>query len=418
MLVTGELNEIPITVNISSIKSNDGAVIGMVVVFQDITERQRTEQELLKTEKLQSLGILAGGIAHDFNNILAAILANIQLAIYKLEKNEDIRTYLSNTMNAARKASDLTKQLLTFSRGGAPVKKDASLIDLIKDTTEFALRGSKIVAKYIIPDDLWVVSVDEGQISQVIHNLVINAKQAMPKGGVIKINAENIIIQEHNRFQPGYYVKITVKDQGLGISKENLGKIFDPFFTTKKDGNGLGLATSYSIITRHNGYLEVESCEGEGATFFIYLPALIKEFEKEEARKEVATANGRGLKILLMDDNVEILSAVGEMLKNFGHQVVLTTDGSEVIECYQSAKKLNEPFDIVIMDLTVPGGLGGQEAIVHLRDFDPDIKAIVSSGYANDPIIAEYERFGFCGFVIKPYRFDELKEVLNRVVQR
>lgn len=418
VLVTGELNEIPITVNTSPIKSNDGEVIGMVIVFQDITERQRTEQELLKTEKLQSLGVMAGGIAHDFNNILAAILANIQLAIFKLEKDEDIRTYLSNTMNAACKASDLTKQLLTFSRGGAPVKKDASLIDLVKDTTEFALRGSKIVAKYVIPDDLWVVSVDEGQISQVIHNLVINAKQAMAKGGVIKINAENIIIQEHKRFQPGYYVKITVKDQGSGISKENLGKIFDPFFTTKKDGNGLGLATSYSIITRHNGYLEVESREGEGATFFIYLPALIKEAEKEEAQKEVVTASGRGLKILLMDDNVDILNAVGEMLKNNGHQVVLTTDGTEVIDYYQSAKKLNEPFDVVIMDLTVPGGLGGQEAIAHLRDFDPDIKAIVSSGYANDPIIAEYERFGFCGFVIKPYRFDELKEVLNRVVQR
>jgi PAS domain S-box-containing protein len=418
VLVTGELVEIPVTVNTSSIKSNEGDVIGMVIVFQDITERQRTEQELLKTEKLQSLGILAGGIAHDFNNTLAAILANIQLAIYKLEKNEDIRTYLSNTIDTARKASDLTKQLLTFSRGGAPVKKDASLIDLIKDTAEFALRGAKTVAKYAIPDNLWVVSVDEGQISQVFHNLVINAKQAMPKGGVIKIGAENIIIQENNPFRSGCYVKITVKDQGLGIPKEHLSKIFDPFFTTKKDGNGLGLATSYSIITRHNGYLEVESREGEGTTFYIYLPALNKKVEKEEAENEVATASGQGLKILLMDDNAQILNAVGEMLENSGHHVVLTTDGSEVIEYYQAARKLNEPFDVVIMDLTVPGGLGGQEAIAHLRDFDPNIKAIVSSGYANDPIIAEYEKFGFCGFVIKPYRFDELNKVLNQVVNK
>lgn len=417
VLVTGELVEIPITVNMSSIKSNEGKVIGMVIVFQDITERQRTEQELLKTEKLQSLGILAGGIAHDFNNILAAILANIQLAIYKLEKNEDIRTYLSNTMDTARKASDLTKQLLTFSRGGAPVKKDALLIDLIKDTTEFALRGAKTVAKFAISDNLWVVSVDEGQISQVLHNLVINAKQAMPKGGVIMIGAENITIEEDNSFQSGCYVKITVRDQGLGIPKEDLGKVFDPFFTTKKDGNGLGLATSYSIITRHNGYLEVESREGEGTTFYIYLPALNKAVEKEEAQKEVATASSHSLKILLMDDNVQILNAVGEMLENSGNRVVLTTDGSEVIEYYQAAQKLNEPFDVVIMDLTVPGGLGGQEVIAHLRDFDPNIKAIVSSGYANDPIIAEYEKFGFCGFVIKPYRFDELNQVLNRVVK-
>lgn len=418
VLVTRELREVPIAVNISPIKSKDNAVIGMVIVFQDNTERQKTEQELLKTEKLQSLGILAGGIAHDFNNILAAILANIQLAMYKLDKSEDIRNYLSNTVDTAKKASDLTKQLLTFSKGGAPVKKDASLVELIKDTTVFALRGAKAVAKFMIPDDLWVVSVDEGQISQVLHNLVINAKQAMPKGGVIKISAENIIIDDQNQFKPGCYIKIAVKDQGLGIPKEHLAKIFDPFFTTKKDGNGLGLATSYSIITRHNGYLEVESREGDGATFFIYLPAVNKTNAKVKPRKETFTTVGRGLKILLMDDNIQILSAIGEMLKRSGHQVVLTTDGIKVIEYYQAALNIKEPFDVLIVDLTVPGGLGGQEAIAYLRDFDPNVKAIVSSGYANDPIISEYEKYGFSGFVIKPYRFDELNEVLNRVVKK
>lgn len=418
VLVTRELREVPIAVNTSPIKSKDDEIIGMVIVFQDNTERQRTEGELLKTEKMQSLGILAGGIAHDFNNILAAILANIQLAMYKLEKNEDIRNYLSNTMDTARKASDLTKQLLTFSKGGAPVKKDASLVELIKDTTEFALRGAKAVAKFEISDDLWVVSIDEGQISQVLHNLVINAKQAMLKGGVIKIGAENMVIDGENSYKPGNYVKITVKDKGLGIPKEHLGKIFDPFFTTKKDGNGLGLATSYSIITRHNGYLDVESQEGDGATFFIYLPAVNKTIAKVEPRKEVFTTIGGGLKILLMDDNIQILSAIGEMLKRSGHQVVLTTDGIKVIEYYQEAINLKEPFDVLIMDLTVPGGLGGQEAIAYLRDLDPNVKAIVSSGYANDPIISEYEKYGFCGFVIKPYRFDELNEVLNRVIKK
>lgn len=417
ILVTRDLKEVPIAVNTSPIKAIDGRIIGTVIVFQDISEKQKIEQELLKTEKLESLGILAGGIAHDFNNILAAILANIQLAMVKLKKNEDIQTYLLNTVETTRKASELTKQLLTFSKGGAPVKKDASLVELIKDTTEFALRGAKAKAEFTIPGNLWAASIDEGQISQVIHNLIINAEQAMFKGGIIKISAENILIEANHRFDPGKYVIITVQDQGIGISKENLPRIFDPFFTTKKDGNGLGLATSYSIITRHNGYIEVESQERIGTTFLIYLPASNEVVLEVQSRKEDA-ATGGGLKILLMDDEEKILTAVGEMLECYGHQVVLTKDGTEVIECYQRAKKSGEPFDMVIMDLTIPGGMGGQAAIAHLRDIDPTVKAIVSSGYANDPIMADYERFGFCGVVTKPYKFDELNEVLNRVIER
>ncbi|HEX3046163.1 MAG TPA: PAS domain S-box protein [Bacillota bacterium] len=420
ILVTRDQREIPISMNSLPIKDREGRIMGTVTVFADITEKQKTELELLKTEKLESLGILAGGIAHDFNNILAAILSNIQLAIRKLEKGADIKLYLSNTVETTRKASELTKQLLTFSRGGAPVKKDASLIDLIKDTADFALRGSNIKAEFAIPEDLWVASVDEGQISQVLHNLVINGKQAMPKGGIIYISAENTVIpaDEHVRFHPGAYVKIMVKDQGVGIAKENLTKIFDPFFTTKKDGNGLGLATSYSIISRHNGYIDVESLEGVGTSFFIYLPAsneTVIEVETEERPGALEGGTGSSLKILLMDDEEKILHAVGAMLESYGHQVALTADGAEVIERYRQFKELGVPFDVVIMDLTIPGGMGGQEAIAHLRDFDPNIIAIVSSGYANDPIMANYERFGFCGFVSKPYKFDELNEVLHRV---
>jgi PAS domain S-box-containing protein len=417
VLVTRELKEVPIAMNCSPITALDGRIIGTVIVFRDISEKQKTERELLKADKLESLGILAGGIAHDFNNILAAILANIQLAMVKMEKNEDARKYLLNTVETARKASDLTKQLLTFSKGGAPVKKDASLIELIRDTTEFALRGASIKAEFAIPDDLWGASIDEGQISQVIHNLVINAKQAMPKGGVINVNVENIIIQEETRFNPGKYVKITVKDQGLGIAKENLSKIFDPFFTTKKEGNGLGLATSYSIINQHNGYIEVESKENVGTTFFIYLPASTMPVVRTESKNEVA-AMGDGLKILFMDDEEKILNAVGEMLKDcFGYQVVLTTDGAEAIELYKQAKNAGEPYDAVILDLTVPGGMGGQEAIAHLRDVDPKIKAVVSSGYANDPIMGDYERYGFCGVVSKPYKIDELNKILHTIIK-
>lgn len=415
ILVTRDLREVPIEIESSPIKVTDGRISGTVTVLQDISEKQKIEQELLKTEKLESLGILAGGIAHDFNNILSAILSNIQLAILKLEKNEDIRKYLSNTVETARKASDLTKQLLTFSKGGVPVKKDASLIELIKDTAEFVLRGANTKAEFTIPDDLWAASVDEGQISQVIHNLVINAKQAMPRGGIINISAENRVMGTDTRLNSGKYVKITVQDRGVGISKENIPKIFDPFFTTKKDGNGLGLTTSYSIIKQHNGYIDVESREGIGTTFFLYLPASDVGVIKTDFQKEVAITR-TGLKILLMDDEETILNAVGEMLEFYGYRVILTTDGVEAIEQYKHAKVLGEPFDAMIMDLTVPGGMGGQEAIAHLRDFDPKVKAIVSSGYANDPIMSDYERYGFVGVVSKPYKIDELNEVLQRVI--
>ncbi len=426
ILITRDLKEIPIAMNRSPIKAVDGGIIGSVIVFTDISEKQKMERELLKTAKLESLGILAGGIAHDFNNTLAAILANIQLAVRKSKKNEDISIYLENTIETAKKASDLTKQLLTFSKGGSPVKKDTSLIDLIKDTAEFALRGSNTKAIFEIPEDLWAASIDQGQISQVVHNLVINAQQAMPKGGFIHIKAENITIKEDSTehatracagFDLDEYVKITVKDQGTGIPKENLANIFDPFFTTKKDGNGLGLATCYSIIKQHNGYIEIESEENAGTAFFIYLPASSGTlFEVDSPSEKIFTQ--LGLKILLMDDEKKIRQAVGGMLESHGYQVVLVEDGAETIEKYKQAKYSGEPFDVVIMDLTIPGGMGGQEAIAHLRDIDPHIKAIVSSGYANDPIMADYERFGFSGVVSKPYKFDELNEVINRMVER
>jgi PAS domain S-box-containing protein len=415
ILVNRELVEIPVSVSCSPIKPlNDPEILGIVLVFQDITEKQCVEMELLKTVKLESLGILAGGIAHDFNNILAAILANLQLAILKMKKGHDINQYLESTVETVRKASDLTKQLLTFSKGGAPVKKSASIIDLIKDTVDFALRGSNVKAELHFPDELWVVDVDEGQISQVINNLVINAKQAMPKGGMIKINTDNINCGEGGRYQPGAYVKITIQDQGAGIPKEIIDKIFDPFFTTKEKGTGLGLSTSYSIIKQHDGYIEADSQPGHGATFTIHLPATGKVWIRLDSRDQLApTGEGR---LLFMDDEAAIRNLVGEMLNHAGYRVVLAKDGEEVITLYRNALQENDPFDAVIMDLTVPGSMGGQEAIAILREIDLGIKAIVSSGYANDPVMADFEQYGFCGVVTKPYKFNELYEVLTKVI--
>ena len=323
---------------------------------------------------------------------------------------------MEDTIAITRKASDLTKQLLTFAKGGDPVKKSASITELVKNTVQFTLSGSKVKAKFDFSENLWVVDIDEGQIAQVINNLTINAEQAMPTGGVLEISGKNVILETASQHNPSQYVKLMVKDNGIGIPAEIISKIFDPFFTTKKTGNGLGLSTSYSIIKKHSGFLEVESAPGIGTTFYILLPASMKELTLAESQKEIA-ANGEA-RILLMDDEDAIRNVGGEMLTCFGYQVTLARDGQEAVDLYKKAKQLEEPFDIVIMDLTVPGGLGGIETMAILRQIDSGIKAIISSGYANDPVMSEYERYGFSGVVTKPYKFEELNEVLNKVMDK
>ncbi len=415
VLITKDLKEIYITSNCAPIKSISDENIGVVMVFQDITTKLKIDTELLKTEKMESLGILAGGIAHDFNNLLAGILANLQLAQIKLEHGKDITKYLNETIETTRKASELTKQLLTFAKGGAPVKQTASIADLIKDTVNFTLTGSNIKSVFIIHEDLKMVEIDVGQMSQVLNNLIINAKQAMPKGGLIEVNAENVTIKNDVRYKSGQYVKLLIKDHGTGISKENLSKIFDPFFTTKPNGSGLGLATSYSIIKKHDGYIEVDSTEGVGTCFSIYLPASDRQPEQDDTKPEL-TQTGHG-RILLMDDEETIRKVVGEMLTYSGYHVVSAKDGTEAIEIYKETYENGQPFDVVIMDLTIPGGMGGYEALTYLLMVNPEIKAIVSSGYANDPIVADYLEYGFAGVATKPYKFDELSEILNKIIQ-
>ncbi len=417
ILVNRNLREIPVFVESSPIKLQNGKRIGTVTVLLDISEQRQAERELLKTEKLESLGVLAAGIAHDFNNILTAIISNIQLAAFYFDRNEDIRPSLREIVEIAHKATGLTKQLLTFAKGGAPIKKDATLIGLIKDTTEFVLSGSKIKAHYQIAEHLWAVSIDEGQISQVIHNLVINAKQAMPNGGIIEIIAENVEIPPGGKLKPGKYVKVTIKDHGIGISSDIIDKIFDPFFTTKETGNGLGLATAFSIIRQHDGEIEVESQVGVGSSFMIYLPATTTVAPQEETVRETATTCADA-RILLMDDEFNIRNAVGSLLQSYGYEIVLAGDGQETIETFTRARQEGRPFDVVVLDLTIPGGMGGLEVIDHLRRINPEIKAIVSSGYADDPIMAEYKKYGFSGVVSKPYKIDELLEVLQHVLCR
>lgn len=400
--------------NGSPIRDTHGKIIGAVLVFRDISERRRAEEEMLKTQKLESIGILAGGIAHDFNNILSGILANTQLAKMVLKKGKSIDKYLDSMEEAVYRAVSLTRQLLTFSKGGAPVKKVVSIGELIKTTVEFSLRGSNSICQFEIDDDLWLVEIDPGQIGQVLNNLVINADQAMPEGGIIRVTAHNIMIStEDPMFTEGKYIKISIIDQGIGIAEEHLPYIFDPYFTTKVTGNGLGLATSYAIIKKHSGYIEVQSQPNVGTVIDIYLPA--KEETAADWSKPSGLIPGHG-RILLMDDDPLIRNGAGEMLQEIGYEVDLAKDGAELLEMFE--KNLNKPssYDVVITDLTVPGGMGGKAIIKKLLKLDPTVKVIISSGYSNNPIMAEYRQYGFCGVVVKPYQIEELSRVLSEVL--
>ena len=382
---------------------------------REVAERERMEDEMTRVQQLESLGLLAGGIAHDFNNLLGSILGSLSLALLDVDPANPAHRQLIKAEQVSLRAQNLTRQLLTFSRGGAPVKRLIALAGIIGEAAGFSLRDSRVLHEIDVPSDLWPVEADEGQVMQVLNNLLINADQAMPTGGIIRISARNITLEPDSGLPlgAGRYVKLSVADEGTGIPADHIARVFDPFFTTKQKGSGLGLAVSYSIIRKHEGLMTVESEPGRGATFHVYLPASQGEVSISPRDDQVTRGAGR---VLVMDDEEEMRSTTGDMLERLGYTVDHAGDGAEAVAKYQRARDVGLPYDAVIMDLTVPGGMGGKEAVRMLLALDPHAKAIVSSGYSHDPVMADFRAYGFHGMVKKPYRLRDLSEVVAQVI--
>ena len=390
-----------------------------VAIFTDITERESLQEELIKKQKLESIGLLAGGIAHDFNNVLTAVLGNISLAAMFIEKGHKSSDPLGEAEKAAKQASALARQLLTFASGGQPVKCAVSLQKVIEDSVSLVVRGSNVTTVVEVPEDLPPIESDAGQMGQVFYNLIINAVQAMPEGGTITITAGELTLADNNPLSlpPGRYVRVTCADQGCGISPENLKNIFDPYFTTKTGGTGLGLASVHSIVNKHRGHISVSSAAGRGTTFELILPASLQRPAAATIRDSGPLESGSGgHSVLVMDDEDMIRDLAAALLEELGYRVTTCSSGEAAIELYRAAFFAGTPFRAVIMDLTVPGGMGGKEAARSILDIDPAARLIVSSGYSTDPVMAESREFGFCGAVFKPYSAGEIAAVLKETL--
>lgn len=396
------------------------SVIGVSLRNAELVEEKVLyERERLKNERLESLGVLAGGIAHDFNNILSIVTGNISFAQTFLDTAHKSYNPLIEADKACVRAGELAHQLLTFARGGEPVKKVVSLQQIVYEAVSLALHGSNVKGSIDLPDSLHDIEADEGQLSQVFHNLIINATQAMPEGGKFTVAAQNVALTSHNTqaLPEGLYVKLTFSDHGCGISEDDLKKIFDPYFTTKSTGNGLGLASVFSIINRHGGHIGVASEVGKGTTFTIHLPATSEAGSECQAQSDTQTVEVHtGGSILIMDDEEMIRNMMTELLSHLGYQVTTCENGTEAITMYKSASDQGTPFSMVIMDLTIPGGMGGKEAAQQILNIDPKACLIVSSGYSNDPIISDIRSYGFSGVITKPFKLMELEQLISSVL--
>jgi two-component system cell cycle sensor histidine kinase/response regulator CckA len=395
----------------------------ILCVGVDITERRRDEErrqqqerQLAHVQRLESLGFLAGGLAHDFNNLLTAILGNASLLKHSLGSGSAERELLVEVENASLRARELTLQLLTFAKGGDPVRESVSLEELLRNAASLSLRGSSVRCNVEVAPGCWPVIADVGQIGQVLNNLLLNAQQAMSDGGTIHITVENQALDPANNVgaPEGRYVRVAIRDSGIGIPEENLKRIFDPYFTTKATGSGLGLAVVFSILKRHGGHVSVVSRPGVGSTFSLLLPATPEPVTKPAA-KDLPAAPRSG-RILVMDDEPMVRRITAKALERLGFETSHANDGTEALEMYETARRSARPFDAVIMDLTIPGGMGGKEAIRRLLEIDPNAKAIVSSGYSDDPVMSDHQAHGFTAVMMKPYSLEGLRKVIEEVI--
>ncbi len=393
-----------------------GRPIGAVLVLRDVTHRSRLEADLLRASKMQSIGVLAGGIAHDFNNLLSIVMGNLSLALLDEKAKAAAAKWLQEAERATLRARDLTQQLLTFAKGGDPVRAAVPLAEVVRETAQFALHGSSVRCEFNIATDLRPADADKGQIGQVVQNLVLNAVQAMPGGGLIKLALcnETLVAGDVVTLPAGNYLRLEIADSGRGIAPEHVARIFEPFFTTKESGSGLGLATVYSVIQKHRGHISVESTIGSGTTFRIWLPAARIEPPKvAPTTSAFEPINGR---VLFMDDEEPIRMMTKALLERLGLEVTVTSDGDEAVREYATARAGGQPFDVVVFDLTVPGAMGGADAMREILKFDPAARGIVSSGYSGDPVMANFRAHGFRGSVPKPYRMADFSRTLREVM--
>ncbi len=390
------------------------------VIALDISAHKQREKELLRMKQLESIGVLAGGIAHDFNNILGGILGNIDLAKAFTKPGQKPHTYLEKAGQATHRARELTQKLLTFAKGGAPVRSVVSLSELVIDSVEFVLSGSGVKLSLELAPDLHAVDIDVVQVRQVIENLTLNALQAMPHGGTLTVELANVAEKalEILPLDGKRYVRFTMRDQGSGIDPEILPRIFDPYFSTKEQGNGLGLATAYSIVRKHGGLITVESTPGKGTTFHVYYPATNqKPPQKKQEHNPATSEKTAGGKVLFMDDEEVLREVGGEMLESLGYEPTLVAEGGEAVAEYRRALENGSPFQAVILDLTIPGGRGGRETARRIQEIDPQAGIIVTSGYANNPVLTDHVRHGFDDILIKPYSIDDLEVSVSRVIR-